>query len=184
HNNSAFSQALILLEHLGNLATQIGSYGWLIEIQILAALARQAQGKTKQALTTLGSILARAEPEGYMRLFIDEGQPMQHLLTHVAAYTTASPTYLQKLLAAFPTAQPAPSNPTPTAPQQALIDPLSTRELEVLRLLAAGSSNQEIANQLIISLHTVKLHVKHILAKLIVTNRTQAVARARELRIL
>ncbi|MBO0791315.1 MAG: helix-turn-helix transcriptional regulator, partial [Ktedonobacteraceae bacterium] len=107
------------------------------------------------------------------------------LLAQIAPYTTASPGYIQRLQAAISstTSLALPSHTRPEA-SQALIDPLSTRELEVLALLVAGASNQQIADQLVISLNTAKRHVKHILAKLAVTNRTQAVARARELCLL
>jgi LuxR family maltose regulon positive regulatory protein len=180
---SALSQALILLDHLRDPVVRVGFHGWCIEILMLMALALQAQGKIKQALTTLGAVLSQAEPEGYVRLFADEGQSMAHLLAQVAAYTSASPSYPQRLLAAISPTQ----DIMPDLPQekryQSLLDPLSVREQEVLRLLAAGFSNQQIADQLVISLHTVKLHVKHILSKLTVTNRTQAVTRARELHL-
>ncbi len=178
----ALLSALRLLDSLRDSVVRIGLHGWFIETQMLTALALQAQGKTRQALTTLGPVLAQAEPEGYVRLFADEGQPMAQLLTQVTAYTTASSDYLQILLAAI---LPIQNEDLPQAvTQQSLLDPLSAREQEVLHLLAAGSSNQHIADQLVISLHTVKLHVKHILAKLGVTSRTQAAARARELNLL
>jgi LuxR family maltose regulon positive regulatory protein len=183
-NPAALTQVLILLDHLRSTAVHMGCNGWFIEIQMLTALALQAQGKIKSALTTLGSILAEAEPEGYVRLFVDEGQPMAHLLAQISAYTKASPGYLQLLQMAFPPTQVAlPSAPQATQPSP-LIESLSAREQDVLRELSAGFSNQQIAEHLVISLHTVKLHVKHILAKLTVTNRTQAVARARELHLL
>lgn len=119
-----------------------------------------------------------------MRLFADEGQPMAHLLAQVSACTSASAGYLQALLAAIPPIQDTPPGSTQTAPHRPLIDALSAREQEFLLLLADGASNQQIADQLVISLNTAKRHVKHILAKLTVTNRTQAVARARELHLL
>jgi LuxR family maltose regulon positive regulatory protein len=183
-NSPQLKQALLLLDHLHSIARKTGSNGWLLEIQTLIALVLQATGKTKQALTILGKALALAEPEGYLRIFVDEGQPMMLLLTRVAAYTSASTAYLQKLLAAMQPNHHAPTNQSQPMLYQPLLDPLSGRELEVLYLLAEGYSNQQIANRLVISLHTVKLHARHILAKLIVANRTQAVARARELRLL
>jgi LuxR family transcriptional regulator, maltose regulon positive regulatory protein len=119
-----------------------------------------------------------------VRLFADEGQPMARLLAQVAASTMASPSYLHQLQAALLPARQAVPNATRTTPPQALIDPLSAREREVLALLASGYSNQQIAYQLVISLNTAKRHVKHLLAKLVATNRTQAVARARDLHLL
>jgi LuxR family maltose regulon positive regulatory protein len=183
-SETALSQALVLLDHWRDCAQHLGFQGWFIEIQMLTALALQAQGQTRQALTTLGPVLAQAEPEGYVRLFTDEGQPIARLLTQISAYTTASPSYIQQLQAAILPTHRALLNHAQSAASQTLIDPLSTRELEVLSLLATGASNQQIADHLVISLNTAKRHVKHILAKLAVTNRTQAVARARELHLL
>jgi LuxR family maltose regulon positive regulatory protein len=180
---TALSQVLTLLDHWRDCALHLGFQGWFIEVQMLTALALQAQGKTRQALTTLGPVLTQAEPEGYIRLFVDEGQPMANLLAQISAYTTASPGYIQQLQAAIPPTHLLLGHVQPEA-SQALIDPLSARELEVLSLLAAGASNQQIADHLVISLNTAKRHVKHILAKLAATNRTQAVARAREFHLL
>lgn len=183
-NATELAQALSLLERLQHAIEHQGYTGWSIEIQMLTALVLQASGKIKRALTTLGSVLPQAEAEGYVRLFADEGQPMADLLAQIAAFTSASASYFQRLLAAIPSARTAPVDATSGTQHQPLLDPLSTREQEVLRLLAAGSSNRQIAEQLVISLHTVKLHVKHIFAKLSVINRTQAVARARDLHLL
>ena len=109
---------------------------------------------------------------------------MAHLLARVAPYTSASSSYLQRCLSAVPPTQDTPSDLPAAARHQQLLEPLSPREREILHLLAVGASNQQIAQQLVISPQTVKLHVKHILAKLTATNRTQAVARARELHLL
>jgi len=185
HDEAALSQALILLGHWRDLAQRLDFQGWLIEIQMLTALVLHAQGQTSQALTTLGTTLEQAEAEGYIRLFADEGQPMTHLLAQIAAYTTVSPSYLQRIQNAFlPTHQTLLAPATRTETAQTLLDPLSAREREVLSLLADGSSNQQIADRLVISPNTAKRHVKNILAKLDATNRTQAVARARELHLL
>ena len=180
----SLSQALTLLENLHRSADQSGFTGWVLEILALKALILQVQGQTQQALAALGQSLALAEPEGYVRLFISLGEPMARLLARVSAHTTASPAYMQKLLAARTSGQPAAVWPNLSGQRQPLIDPLSPREQEVLGLLAAGASNQQIATQLVITLNTAKRHVKHILAKLAATNRTQAVARARELHLL
>ncbi len=184
-NASSLSQALILLERLRDIAVQMATYGRLIEIQMLTALVLQAQVKTRQALATLGSILAQAEPEGYLRLFADEGEVMAHLLARMAPFTTASPDYLERIQAAIaPVRHTQPDASTPPAPLPLPFEPLSERECDVLQLVAEGLSNQQIAQRLVLSLHTVKLHVKHILEKLGATNRTQAVAYARALRVL
>lgn len=107
---------------------------------------------------------------------------MSHLLAHVSAYTTASPGYIREIQEAL-ISMPALTSASVSF-QQPLIDPLTTRELEILHLLASGYANQQIADQLVISLNTAKRHVQHIIAKLGVTNRTQAVSYARELHLL
>jgi LuxR family maltose regulon positive regulatory protein len=184
-NALALSQAQILLDHLLEISVGTGAHGRLIEIQMLRALALHAQGKARQALATLGPILAQAEPEGYLRLFADEGEVMAHLLALIASFTTASPDYLQRIQAAIvPVWQAQPVAATQPAPRSTLYEPLSAREWDVLQLVAEGLSNQQIAEHLVLSLYTVKLHVKHLLAKLGATNRTQAVVRARALHIL
>ncbi|MBO0779977.1 MAG: hypothetical protein J2P37_14230, partial [Ktedonobacteraceae bacterium] len=180
----AFKEALMLLDQLRAIATQRNLSGWLREIQVLTTLTLQALGQTKQALSTLGAVLAQAEPEGYVRLFADEGEDMASLLALVAGATAASPAYVQRIQDAILPIRGIAADPKRPAARQPLLEPLSPRELEVLQLMAPGSSNQQIAQQLVISLHTVKLHVKHILAKLMVSNRTQAVTRARELHLL
>jgi LuxR family transcriptional regulator, maltose regulon positive regulatory protein len=184
-NASSLAHARILLDHLLEIAAGTGAHGRRIEIQMLRALALHSQGKTRQALTILGPTLAQAEPEGYLRLFADEGEAMAHLLAWIAPFTTASPVYLQRIQAAISPMRYIRSAATaPPAPLPLLFEPLSEREREVLHLVAEGLSNQQIAQRLVLSLHTVKLHVKHLLAKLDATNRTQAVARARALHLL
>jgi LuxR family maltose regulon positive regulatory protein len=184
-NSSSLAQARMLLERLLEITIEAGAQGRRIEVQMLLALALYAQGKTKQALSTLGPILAQAEPEGYLRLFADEGEAMAHLLALMAPFTSASPDYLQRIQAAIASAwQAQPDTSMHAAPRSTPFEPLSDREHDVLQLVAEGLSNQQIAERLILSLHTVKLHVKHLLAKLGATNRTQAVARARALHLL
>jgi LuxR family maltose regulon positive regulatory protein len=184
-NSSSLAQARMLLERLLDISIEAGAHGRRIEVQMLLALTLYAQGKTKQALSTLGPILAQAEPEGYLRLFADEGEVMAHLLALMAPFTTASPDYLQRIQSAIaPVWQAQPDASTHPAPRSVPYEPLSAREWDVLQLVAEGLSNQQIAEHLVLSLHTVKLHVKHLLAKLGATNRTQAVARARALHLL
>ena len=184
-NALALSQAQILLDRLLEIAVGTDAHGRRIEIQMLRALALHAQGKTRQALATLGPILAQAEPEGYVRLFADEGEAMDYLIARMAPFTTASPAYLEQIQAAIaPVRHARPEALELPAPLPSPFEPLSEREREVLQLVAEGLSNQQIARHLVLSLHTVKLHVKHLLAKLGATNRTQAVARARALHIL
>ena len=141
-------------------------------------MAFQAQGDTVQALGALEQALTLAEPEGYVRTFIDEGEPMAKLLRRALSEGIA-PSYVSRLLAAFgETAEPR------STVAQPLVEPLSERELEVLRLIAAGLSNAEIAEELFIAVSTVKSHINHIYGKLGATNRIQAVAQAQELGLL
>jgi LuxR family maltose regulon positive regulatory protein len=182
HSPLALSQALALLERMQQASTAREAHGWSLEIHVVMVLVLHTQGKIKRALHMLGQALEQAEPEGYIRIFADEGQPMAHLLAQVSAYTTVSPGYLQQIQAAI-----APTRAIDAPPRQAaqpLLDPLTPREQEALALLADGLSNQQIAEHLVISSNTAKRHIKHLLAKLAVTNRTQAVARARELGLL
>jgi len=187
--------AISLLSHLEKTARSYGRMGRLLEIMILKALAMQAVGDTAQADIALMKSLMLAEPEGYLRIFLDEGRPMQMLLARWLAHAGTSPLrdYASHLLSQFDaeplavTAAQKKASPTgePSASsEQALVEPLSQRELEVLHLIALGSTNQEIARQLIVSPGTVKAHTASIYRKLDVANRTEAVARARQLGIL
>jgi LuxR family maltose regulon positive regulatory protein len=152
--------------------------GSVIEILVLQALAFHILGDLDQALSALHRALSLAEPEGYVRTFIDEGQVMAGLLRQAMTQGIA-PGYVGKLLAA------SGDSPLPPAPAaQPLAEPLSDRELEVLRLVAAGLSNREIAAELVIAVSTVKSHINHIYGKLDVKSRTQAVARGRLLGLL
>ncbi|MBN1180304.1 MAG: tetratricopeptide repeat protein [Anaerolineae bacterium] len=149
----------------------------LIRIHLLRALAFHAQSDVHSALGALETALALGEPEGYVRPFLDAGPTMAHLL-YQAAEQGASAQYVGALLAAFDTPTPAPP------PSEPLIEPLSQREIEVLQLIAAGCSNQDIAHSLVLALSTVKVHTYNIYSKLAVHSRTQAIARARALGIL
>jgi LuxR family transcriptional regulator, maltose regulon positive regulatory protein len=177
-----YTQALNLLTRLSQEAEATGRMGHVLEILVLTALTYQAQGQTGHALTVLTEALSLARPEGYIRRFVDEGEPMAALLSRVREQQRRQgPTpYLDTVLAAFPQEARA----AKPHPQQGLLDPLSERELEVLRELAQGAPNQQIADRLVITVDTVKRHVSNILAKLEVSNRTQAVARARSLGLL
>jgi LuxR family maltose regulon positive regulatory protein len=156
----------------------------LIEILVLQALASQAGRDTTQAMATLERAFALAEPEGFIRIFVDEGPPMAQLL-YEALIRGIAAEYVRRLLAAFPVAEPEQAAPLETqAPESDLIEPLSERELEVVQLIAEGLTNPEIASRLFLSLNTVKAHTRNIYGKLSVHNRTQAVARARALGVL
>jgi LuxR family maltose regulon positive regulatory protein len=154
--------------------------GSMIEILTVQALAFRAHGEPSQALTSIKRALTLAEPEGYFRFFVNEGKPMAELLTALshAQEDNRLNNYIRKLLNAFDKTKSEPAN------AQALIDPLSERELEVLRLVADGLSNDEISQKLFLALSTVKGHNLRIFNKLQAKSRTEAVARARELGLL
>jgi len=157
---------------------------WMIDTLIVQALAFQALEREEEALRTLERALTLAEPEGYTRIFLDEGLPMQRLLYRVAQ-RGIHPEYAGKLLAAFE-ATPAVKvqEPLPAIHPLPIVEPLTPREVEVLQLIAEGLSNREIAQKLYLSLSTVKRHNATIFGKLAVSSRTQAVARGRELGLL
>jgi LuxR family maltose regulon positive regulatory protein len=158
--------------------------GRAIELTVLQSLALQVGGDTTCALDTLERALTLAEPEGFIRIFVDEGPPMARLL-HEALARGIAPEHARRLLAAFPMPEPEQDGPPDTqAPESDLIESLSDRELEVLQLIAEGLTNPEIASRLFLSLHTIKAHARNIYGKLGVHNRTQAVARARALGVL
>jgi LuxR family maltose regulon positive regulatory protein len=173
-----------LLDRLLAQAEGGGRTGEAIEIRVLQAMVLNAQGQAASAGETLCQALIPAEPEGWVRTFVDEGAPMAELLSHVG--TSCVPGYVARLSTAFaPRRARSRSAAEPGARQpQPLVEPLTDRELEVLRLLAEGLTNQEIAGHLIISVNTVKTHVKNLYSKLGTGSRTQAVARGRELGLL
>ncbi|MFO7680503.1 MAG: LuxR C-terminal-related transcriptional regulator [Chloroflexota bacterium] len=170
--------AIELLERLHAAAEQSGRTGSVLEILVTQALAHEAGGSLPAALACLERALVLAEPEGYVRLFVDEGQPMARLLA-AAASRGIAPGYTAKLLTAFPQTE-----STGSKPPSPLVEPLSERELEVLHLVAQGLSNRQIGEQLFLALDTVKGHNRRIYDKLGVQRRTEAVARARELGLI
>jgi LuxR family maltose regulon positive regulatory protein len=172
-----------LLERLLREAEAGGRGGRVVQILTLQALVLQAQNREPDAVATLRRALALAEPEGYVRTFADEGVPMVALLEQYlrarkaeppSAGGDASPEYVSRLLMAL----------GHTSPAGMRVEPISEREIEVLRLLASGTPNREIAAKLFVSVDTVKSHLKHVYNKLGVHSRTQAVARARELDLI
>jgi ATP/maltotriose-dependent transcriptional regulator MalT len=175
--------AVGLLERLLQAAQEGRRMGNVLEILLLQALAHQAQGDLPAALVPLERALTLAEPEGYVRSFVDEGSPMAVLLEEAAKHGIA-PNYVRQLLAAFEAEKQQSENTSYPPPAQPLIEPLSPRELEVLHLIAQGLSNQEISERLFLALGTVKGHNQQIFGKLQVQRRTEAVARARELGLL
>jgi LuxR family transcriptional regulator, maltose regulon positive regulatory protein len=159
-----------------------------IEILALQALALYAKGQKEEGASTLAEALALAEPEGYVRTFVDEGPEMAELLSgvleaqrrgHLYPSGRVPPHYLRKLLAALERGSAPAASPTAGLPE-----PLSERELEVLALIAAGKSNRRIASDLFVSVGTVKTHLNSVYRKLDAHSRTQAVARARELNLI
>ena len=187
-------QARELLERLQAPAVVQQRTGSRIEVQALQALALAASGEEAGAVAALAQALTLARPEGYVRVFADEGAPMAALLGRLVAAQRARQTaadgiplaYLGRLARAFEqrTAATGPRGQAGTVVVAGLGAPLSDRELEVLRLLAAGKPNRQIAEELVVALNTVKKHVTHILDKLGAANRTEATARARELGLL
>jgi LuxR family maltose regulon positive regulatory protein len=186
------AEALPLLGRLHAAAATQGRMGSVIELRALQALALAASGDAAAALDALVEALTLACPEGYVRVFVDEGAPMQALLgrlvaaqrTEHAAARAVRLDYLARLLHAF---EEKPGEPGPRRAAAALpgvIESLTARELEVLALLAEGKANQSIAKELVVSLDTVKKHISHILDKLGAANRTEAVARARQLGLI
>ncbi len=181
--DGAMRKAMALLERLLQAAEAGGRMGSVIEILVLQAVAHQAQGDTPSAFVPLARALALAEPEGYVRIFVDEGPPIEALLQEAAKHgpaTKRGPTlnYVRQLQAALGTAE------GKTAVLPPLIEPLSERELNVLKLLGTELSGPEIARELMVSLNTMRTHTKNIYNKLGVNNRRAAVRRAKELDLL
>jgi len=165
-------------------ARRVGRIDLIIQSQLLSALACQGEGQDAQALAALAEALSLAEPGGFVRVFVDEGQPMARLLRQAASQGVA-PAYVARLLAAFDAAGPEEMVPgDQRGPAQPLIEPLSEREMEVLRLLAIGMSNPEIADDLVVAVSTVHSHCKSIYGKLNVHRRWDAVQRAQELGLI
>jgi LuxR family transcriptional regulator, maltose regulon positive regulatory protein len=187
----SISGAMTMLERLLQAAEEGGRKGSAIEILILQAIAYHAQGNLPAALLPLQHALTLAEPEGYVRIFLDEGESMRQLLCE-ASKRKIIPDYTDKLLAAFE-AEKRKSEDKPDLPPvlsqehrdgEPLIDPLSQREIKILQLIAQGLSNREIGERLFLALNTVKGHNRKIFGKLQVQSRTEAIARARELGLL
>jgi LuxR family maltose regulon positive regulatory protein len=168
-------EAQTLLDNMEALAAQGGRQRKLITIYLLQALSLSAQGEKQEAVVRVERALEIAAPQDYRRAFLDEGQKISKLLTKARGI---APTFVDELLLAF--------RPRVDSASQAdgLIDPLTEREQEVLRLVAKGLSNREIAEALFVTLGTVKKHLNNIFSKLNVKNRTQAITRGRELGLL
>ena len=187
------AQAFALLERMLEAAVAQGRIGSIIEARALQALALDASGEKAGAVDALAEALTLACPQGYVRVFADEGALMGALLTRLVAAQRGEQAAargvelgcLARLIRAFggkDAAQGARRGATAAAP--GLVEPLTARELEVLQLLAAGTPNQAIAQELVVTLDTAKKHVSHVLGKLGAANRTETVARARQLGLI
>lgn len=191
-DTASLERALATLAHVQSAARTGGRLNTLIEALVLEALARyhlsalsDSTPPGSDALNALAEAVQLGEPEGYVRTFIDEGEAMQHLLATLGRQATRlrQRAYLAQLLRAFPQATAAaPAMPTHAA--AVWVEPLSERELDILRLIAAGMGTQEIAHKLVVAPGTVKAHVASIYRKLDVHSRTQALAAARTLGLL
>jgi LuxR family maltose regulon positive regulatory protein len=176
-SEESLQDAAQLLDRLLAEAESAGRAGTVIEILVLHALAHQTRGDMPAALASLKRAVGLAEPEGYVRIFTDEGAPMGSLLRALASQGPAGRSARQILAISSATDHDRPS-------KQPLLDPLSDRELDVLRLLGTDLSGPEIARELVVSLNTVRTHQKHIYAKLGVSNRRAAVRQGDELKLL
>lgn len=172
-------------------AEKSGRTGRLIEILGLLAIAQNKLGQTDEAVTTLSHALSLARPEGYRRVFLDMGVPLYCLLEQIiskdisAESTFIQDEYVRDLLDAFQHQNQAAATSSESSPYpKTTFDDLTDREKDVLRLLAGGLTNKQIANQLVVAPSTIKQHLKNIFRKLDVHSRTQAVARGRELNLL
>jgi len=186
-------EALALLGRLLAQAVAQDRMGSVLEIQALRALALAAGGDQPAAVRTLAEALTLASPQGYVRVFADQGPPMRALLGHVVTARRAGQPpgrgipfrHLARVMQAFDGKPAVPSSgPDAAARVPGLIDPLTGRELQVLAMLAAGTPNRAIAEQLFVTVFTVKKHISHILGKLGAANRTEAVGRARDLGLI
>lgn len=181
--HGADPEALELLASLLKAAEAGGRTGSVIEILTLQAMVHLIRKDVPSAVAALDRTLSLAAPEGYVSLFLDEGGPVKDLLTRLKTQETGTKAYVEKLLTNFSQTASLPQSATQN-PKTKSADPLSPRELEVLRLIAQGLSNEEISRQLFLALSTVKGHNLRIFDKLGSKSRTEAVARARELGLL
>ena len=190
-SDDALQAALSLLQRLLQAAESGARIGSVIEILILQALAYQAQNDLPRALTALERALTLAESEGYVRLFVDEGEPMRLLMADCRVLIEKQRhregqnplRYVRKLLAAFPQSTTLPQSVVQNQKSE-MVEPLSERELEVLKLLGTELSGPEIADKLNVSLNTLRTHTKNIYSKLGANNRRAAIRRAEELDLL
>ncbi|MGB2955849.1 MAG: LuxR C-terminal-related transcriptional regulator, partial [Anaerolineales bacterium] len=183
-NQGQLDEAFLLIKTLLNASETGGRKSRMIEILILQALAFQVRCDMDEAMIPLEKALTLAEPEGFIRTFVDEGPAMARLL-YEAIKRGISPEYVSQLLSSFPVDELEKPDPSkPQTPKTKLVEPLSDREIEVLQLISEGLSNSEIGSRLFLSPNTVKSHARNIFAKIDVNNRTQAGVKARALGLL
>jgi LuxR family maltose regulon positive regulatory protein len=178
-------EALPLLERLLSAARSMGRDGDEIRFLVLKAHAFHALSDQESAMSSLTLALHQARPEGYVRIFVDEGKPMAALLAHAILQDMESE-YAIELMAAFPEdmRDSVEVELELATIAQPLVEPLSERELEVLRLMATGLKYKEIAGKLVVSMNTIRHHTRNIYGKLEVNSRGQAIARAQDLGLL
>jgi LuxR family maltose regulon positive regulatory protein len=177
------------LESLPARVRKEGFRGLEIPLLAMQAVAEYAAGNSTKAATILSRALLLGEPEVFVRAFVDCGQPMAELLqtprlVRMAVESGVSPQYVARLVSAFPTATTTWRSAQDGKDSPVLVEPLSEREIDVLRLVASGRRNREIAQQLFLSTNTVAWHLKNVYGKLGARNRVEAAALARELRVL
>ena len=185
------SAALAALELRRDQAEARGLADRVLRVMAVQSIALYKNGEKEKAVELIGDVLARAEPEGFIRLFVDEGEPIR-LLIEKQSHDLDHPLsdYVDKLLAAFPQLVAAPKSARPGRARAIIhqksdmIESLSERELEVLKLLRSELSGPEIAQQLIVSLNTLRTHTKNIFNKLGVNSRRAAIRRAEELDLI
>ena len=183
-NKGELEKVFAIYERLCEPAQAGGRFASLIELSLSNALALQAAGRNGQAFEIFKQCLGLAEPGGYMRLFLEVGEPVR-LLLETAAGAGNQTGYAARLLGALDGSRPADNRePAAVAFPKVLVEPLTRRELEVLRLICEGCSNQQIAAALSVSLNTIKKHTSNIYGKLGVRNRAQAVIRAQEIELI
>jgi LuxR family maltose regulon positive regulatory protein len=179
-----WDKTITFLQRMLEVAEASGNITRMIEILVLLALAFQAGNDTDQAMIIMKRALNLAEPRGFYRIFVDEGQPMARLL-YQALNRGIETNYVNRLLQAFPIDEPERVEPPVSqVSESGYIEPLSEREIEVLQLISEGLTNPAIASKLFLSPYTIKTHTRNIYGKLGVNNRTQAVSKARNLGIL
>jgi LuxR family maltose regulon positive regulatory protein len=183
--------ALGLLEHALKSAQVVGRLGNAVQILAIKAIVQNILGELENSLATLSQALALAEPEGYLRVFLDEGEPMRSLIAGIKLMIEnqtdqeISINYLNKILSAFQISSFQPFRQSTVGDlQSSILDPLSERELEVLRLMASGLSNRDIARRDVVSINTVKTQVKSIYSKLGAHTRADALTAARRLGLI